>query len=58
MKLQLLMMIIVKANDEEWYNEYLDYIIGVKVVKDIDEAINIINNFGSGHSEAIVTKRL
>ena len=47
---------IIKANDEEWYNEYLDYIIGVKVVKDIDEAINLINHFGSGHSEAIVTK--
>ena len=47
---------IIKATDEEWYNEYLDYKIGVKVVKDIDEAINIINKFGSGHSEAIVTK--
>ena len=47
---------IIKANDEEWYNEYLDYIIGVKVVKDIDEAITLINHFGSGHSEAIVTK--
>lgn len=47
---------IIKACDEEWYNEYLDYKIGVKVVKDIDEAINIINKFGSGHSEAIVTK--
>lgn len=46
---------IIKAKDEEWYNEYLDYIIGVKVVKSIDEAINIINHFGSGHSEAIVT---
>lgn len=47
---------IIKANDEEWYNEYLDHVIGIKVVKDIDEAINIINHFGSGHSEAIVTK--
>lgn len=47
---------IIKAKDEEWYNEYLDYIIGVKIVKSIDEAINIINHFGSGHSEAIVTK--
>ncbi len=47
---------IIKANDEEWYNEYLDYIIGVKIVRDIDEAINLINHFGSGHSEAIVTK--
>ena len=47
---------IIKANDEEWYNEYLDYIIGIKIVKDIDEAIDLINHFGSGHSEAIVTK--
>lgn len=47
---------IKKANKEEWYNEYLDYIIGVKVVNDIDEAINIINHYGSGHSEAIITK--
>lgn len=46
---------IIKVKDEEWYNEYLDYIIGVKIVKSIDEAINIINHFGSGHSEAIVT---
>lgn len=47
---------IVLASEEEWYNEYLDYKIGIKVVKDIDEAINHINNFSSGHSEAIVTK--
>ena len=36
---------IKKANKEEWYNEYLDYIIGVKVVNDIDEAIDIIYHF-------------
>ena len=47
---------IKKANKEEWYNEYLDYIIGVKVVNDIDEEIDIINHYGSGHSEAIITK--
>lgn len=47
---------IKKANKEEWYNEYLDYTIGVKIVTDINEAINHINKFGSGHSEAIVTK--
>ena len=47
---------IVLALEEEWYNEYLDYKIGVKVVKDIDEAIIHINNYSSGHSEAIVTK--
>lgn len=47
---------VALASDDEWYNEYLDYKIGVKIVKDIDEAINLINQYGSGHSEAIVTK--
>ena len=47
---------VILASEEEWYNEYLDYTIGVKIVKDINEAINHINKFGSGHSEAIVTK--
>ena len=47
---------IILASEEEWYNEYLDYKIGIKVIKDIDEAITYINNFSSGHSEAIVTK--
>ena len=47
---------VILASEEEWYNEYLDYTIGVKIIKDIDEAINHINKFSSGHSEAIVTK--
>ncbi|MGL5151890.1 MAG: glutamate-5-semialdehyde dehydrogenase [Clostridium sp.] len=42
--------------DEEWYTEYIDYIMAIKVVKNVDEAINHINKFGSGHSDAIVTK--
>ena len=44
------------ATEEDWGKEYLDYIIGVKVVKDVDEAISQINKYGSGHSEAIITK--
>lgn len=44
------------ATEEDWGREYLDYIIGVKIVKDVDEAISHINKYGSGHSEAIVTK--
>jgi len=43
------------AQEEDWYTEYLDLIIGVKVVKDIDEAIAHINKYGSKHSEAILT---
>lgn len=46
----------VLATEEDWYKEYLDYIIGIKVVKDVNEAITHINKYGSGHSEAIVTE--
>lgn len=44
-----------EATEEDWYKEYLDYIIAVKVVKGIDEAIEHINKYGTKHSEAIVT---
>ncbi|MEO0293203.1 MAG: glutamate-5-semialdehyde dehydrogenase [candidate division WOR-3 bacterium] len=46
---------IKKATEEDWYKEYLDYIMAVKIVNDIDEAINHINKYSSKHSEAIVT---
>ncbi|MDO5038296.1 glutamate-5-semialdehyde dehydrogenase [Clostridium sp.] len=46
---------IEAATEEDFYKEYLDYIISVKIVKDIDEAINHINKHNTGHSEAIVT---
>jgi len=44
------------ATEEDWGTEYLDYIISIKIVSNIDEAISHINKYGSGHSEAIVTK--
>lgn len=43
------------ATPEDWGTEYLDLKIGVKVVADIDEAIEHINRYGSRHSEAIIT---
>ncbi|MGE4283024.1 MAG: glutamate-5-semialdehyde dehydrogenase [Clostridia bacterium] len=45
----------IPAQEEDWYKEYLDYIISVKVVENIDEAIEHINKYGTKHSEAIVT---
>ncbi len=45
----------VPAADEDWATEYLDYKISVKVVEDIDEAIAHISQYGTGHSEAIIT---
>ena len=45
-----------EATEEDYYTEYLDYILAVKVVSSVDEAIEHINKYSSSHSEAIVTK--
>ena len=45
-----------EAIDSDWAEEYLDYILAVKVVSDIDEAIEHIQKYGSKHSEAIITE--
>lgn len=44
------------ANDEDFYTEYNDYIVAIKIVKNLDEAILFINNHSTKHSEAIVTE--
>lgn len=44
------------AIEEDYYAEYNDLILAIKVVENIDEAISHINKYGSGHSESIVTK--
>lgn len=49
---------VEKATDEEYAREFLDYIISVKVVSSIDEAIAHIRRFGTKHSECIVTRSL
>jgi len=43
------------ATEVDWYTEYLDLIIGVKVVDGLDEAIAHINKFGTHHSDSIIT---
>ncbi len=47
---------IVEVKEEDYYKEYLDLILNVRVVKDIGEAMEHIAQFGSSHSDAIVTK--
>ncbi len=47
---------IKKATEEDWWAEYLDLILSVKVVKDTNEAIAHINHYGSNHSDTIVTQ--
>lgn len=47
---------IIPAAEEDWGTEYLDRIISLKIVDDIDEAIAHINRYNTKHSEAIVTQ--
>ena len=44
------------ATEEDWGREYLDYMISVKTVSSLDEAIAHINRYNTGHSEAIITE--
>jgi glutamate-5-semialdehyde dehydrogenase len=46
---------VAPATDKDWATEYLDYIISVKVVENMDEAIRHINHYGSGHTDSIIT---
>lgn len=47
---------VLPATEEDWETEYLDLIIGIKVVRDIDEALEHIKRYSTGHSEAIITE--
>jgi glutamate-5-semialdehyde dehydrogenase len=48
----------IPATEEDWYAEYLDLILAVRVVSSIDEAIEHIKKYGSSHTEAIITENL
>ncbi len=47
---------IKKANEKDWADEYNDLILSIKVVNDLNGAINHINKYGSKHTDAIVTE--
>ncbi|MEY8352177.1 glutamate-5-semialdehyde dehydrogenase [Lachnospiraceae bacterium 54-53] len=46
---------LVPAAEEDWGREYLDYILSLKLVDSVEEAITHINRYSTGHSEAIIT---
>jgi glutamate-5-semialdehyde dehydrogenase len=47
---------VKKAKESDWYAEYLDLIVTVKVVESLDQAVNHINHYGSHHTDAILTE--
>ncbi|MEA2068840.1 MAG: glutamate-5-semialdehyde dehydrogenase [Verrucomicrobiota bacterium] len=46
----------IPATEEDWATEYVDLILSIRVIDDVDAAIAHINKYGSGHSDAIVAK--
>jgi len=49
---------ISAATEEDWHTEYLAPILSIKMVNDIEQAIEHINHYGSGHTDSIVTQSL
>jgi len=48
----------VPAQDSDWGKEYNDYIMACHIVENVEEAVDFINTYGTGHSECIVTDNL
>ena len=46
------------ATESDWGREYLDLIVAIRQVNSIDEAIGFINQYGSGHTDAIITRSI
>ncbi|MCK5831422.1 MAG: glutamate-5-semialdehyde dehydrogenase [Methylococcales bacterium] len=55
---QKILQDILLATEEDWHTEYLAPILSIKIVNDIEKAIDHINHYGSGHTDGIVTKSL
>ena len=55
---QKILKLISLATEEDWHTEYLAPILSIKIVDGIKEAIDHINNYGSGHTDGIVTQSL
>jgi glutamate-5-semialdehyde dehydrogenase len=46
---------VIAATEADWYEEYLELILSVRVVDNVDAAVEHINHYGSHHSDAIIT---
>ena len=55
-KVRAITPFVKEATEEDWYAEYLDLIVAMRVVKDMEEAIDHIERYGSNHTESIITR--
>ena len=55
---QKILQNISLATEEDWHTEYLPPILAIKIVSGIEQAIEYINHYGSGHTDGIVTQSL
>jgi len=49
---------LIEAKEEDWYEEYMDLTLAVKIVDSVQEAIEHINRYGTHHSDAIITSNI
>jgi glutamate-5-semialdehyde dehydrogenase len=49
---------VEEATEQDWYEEYMDLTLAVKVVNSVEEAVEHINRYGTKHSDAIITKNI
>ncbi len=55
-KTRKILKMVEPADESDWYTEYLDLILSIRVVTDIEEAIAHIKRYGSNHTDAIITR--
>jgi glutamate-5-semialdehyde dehydrogenase len=55
-EVQKIVLDVKAATEQDWYTEYLDLIMGIKVVNNVEEAIAHINKYGTKHSDSILTR--
>ncbi len=54
-KTALLLSNVEEAEEKDWHEEYLDLVLSIRIVSDMDEAIDHIRTYGSSHTDAIIT---
>jgi glutamate-5-semialdehyde dehydrogenase len=47
---------VEEATEQDWYEEYLDFTLNIRIVEDLDQAIQHISTYGSEHTDAIITQ--